>query len=195
VRGMRFAMLACGLLLALGSGVASAASARAIFATGCFWCTESDFEKLEGVQSVVSGYIGGTLDNPTYEDVGGGMTGHAEAVEIVFDPARISYAQLLDHFWRTHDPFDGDGQFCDQGFQYRPAIFYLDAAQKAAAESSRAQQQKRFKQAIKTHIEPARRFWPAEAYHQDYAKTNNLRYRYYRSGCGRDRRLHEIWGR
>lgn len=168
-------------------------TAVAIFASGCFWCTESDFEKLPGVASVVSGYTGGKLAKPSYEQVGSGLTGHTEAVRIEFDPAQLSYEKLLEHFWRTHDLFDADGQFCDQGSQYRPEIFYLDAAQKAAALASKAAVQKRFKSPILTPITQAGTFWPAEAYHQDYSKNNPLRYRYYRSGCGRDERIRAIW--
>ncbi|MGQ0529888.1 MAG: peptide-methionine (S)-S-oxide reductase MsrA [Panacagrimonas sp.] len=191
---MRTALLMLGLVLGLSLGsVARAETARAIFASGCFWCTESDFEKLDGVTSVVSGYTGGTLAKPKYEQVGRGNTGHTEAVEIVYDPAKISYAKLLDHFWRTHDLFDGDGQFCDQGSMYRPGIFYLDDAQKQAAEASRANVQKKFDQKIQTEITQAGKFWPAEDYHQDYYKENSLRYRYYRSGCGRDARIKQIW--
>lgn len=181
------------LLLGAACGLAQAATATAIFASGCFWCTESDFEKLPGVMSAVSGYTGGKLENPRYEQVGGGRTGHTEAVRIEFDPAQISYEKLLEHFWRTHDLFDADGQFCDQGPQYRPEIFYLDPVQKAAAESSKAAIQKRFKAPVLTPLTAATRFWPAEDYHQDYYKNNPLRYRYYRSGCGRDARIEAIW--
>lgn len=173
---------------------AKAGAAQAIFASGCFWCTESDFEKLAGVKSVVSGYTGGQVENPAYEQVGGGQTGHTEAVKIIFDPAQISYEDLLKHFWRTHDPLDGEGQFCDRGSQYRPGIFYLDDAQKTAAEASRTDAQQRLKQPIATEITRASRFWPAEDYHQNYYKRNSLRYRYYRSGCGRDARIEKLWG-
>lgn len=185
-------VLAAALLLISGAAQAQGQTARAIFASGCFWCTEADFEKLDGVLSAVSGYIGGKVENPTYEQVGSGTTGHTEAVEITYDPAKISYEALLDQFWRTHDPFNMAGQFCDRGPMYRPAIFVLDEAQKKAAEASKARTQARFEQPLLTPIEPAARFWPAEAYHQDYYKTNKLRYRYYRSGCGRDARLAEI---
>ena len=191
---MRPALVVLGLMLGLSlGGVARAETSRAIFASGCFWCTESDFEKLEGVTGVVSGYTGGTLANPKYEQVGRGNTGHTEAVEIIYDPAKISYAKLLDHFWRTHDLFDGDGQFCDQGSMYRPGVFYLDDVQKQAALASRATMQKKFDKPIQTEITQAGKFWPAEEYHQDYYKENSLRYRYYRSGCGRDGRIKEIW--
>ncbi|MGQ0700500.1 MAG: peptide-methionine (S)-S-oxide reductase MsrA [Panacagrimonas sp.] len=175
--------------------VAAGGKAKAIFASGCFWCTESDFEKLPGVISVVSGYTGGKSANPTYEQVGGGRSGHTEAVEIKFDPAEITYAQLLEHFWRTHDPLDGGGQFCDRGSQYRPGIFYLDEAQKAAAEASRVEVRALLKQPILTEITEAKRFWPAEDYHQNYYRENSLRYRYYRAGCGRDARIEAVWGK
>ena len=181
------------LLLVCGAAQAQGQTARAIFASGCFWCTESDFEKLDGVVSVVSGYIGGKVSNPTYEQVGSGRTGHTEAAEVVYDPAKVSYEQLLQHFWRTHDLFDVEGQFCDRGNPYRPGIYYLDDTQKKAAEASKTGIQKRFTQPVQTPLVLAGRFWPAEDYHQDYYKNNPLRYRYYRSGCGRDARLAEIW--
>lgn len=191
---MRPAVAVVGVMLALFLSVpAQADQAKAVFATGCFWCTESDFEKLDGVVEVVSGYTGGKLENPTYEQVGSGGTGHTEAVEIVFDPAKVSYEALLVHFWKTHDPFNGEGQFCDRGAHYRPGIFYLDSAQKQAALASREVTQKRFEQKIVTEITAATKFWPAEEYHQDYYKRNSLRYRYYRHGCGRDERLRTIW--
>lgn len=191
LRPWRMAALACLLF----TGVIQAATEKAIVASGCFWCTESDFEKLDGVVSVVSGYTGGTMEDPKYHDVGGGLTGHTEAVEIVFDPARISYAKLLDHFWRTHDPLDGKGQFCDRGSQYRPGIFYLNEEQKKLAEASRAQVAKELKQPIQSEITKAGKFWPAEDYHQNYAKENPLKYRYYRHGCGRDAQIEKVWGK
>lgn len=169
---------------------ASAATETAIFATGCFWCTESDFEKLDGVVSAVSGYTGGKKENPSYED----HEGHIEGVEIVFDPAKVSYARLVDHFWHTHDPFNEFGQFCDDGHSYRGALFYLNEEQKKIALASLAEMDQRFEQPIRTLIRPASKFWPAEDYHQNYAKLNPVRYRYYRSGCGRDARLKQIWG-
>jgi peptide-methionine (S)-S-oxide reductase len=192
VSARRWAAVALLLAGSAAQAQVPGATARAVFATGCFWCTESDFEKLDGVVSAVSGYIGGKVQNPTYEQVGSGLTGHTEAVEVTYDPAKISYDALLDEFWRTHDPFNMAGQFCDRGPQYRPAIFVLDDAQKKSAEASKARAQARFAQPLLTPIEPASRFWPAESYHQDYYKTNTLRYRYYRSGCGRDARLAEI---
>ncbi|MGQ0619082.1 MAG: peptide-methionine (S)-S-oxide reductase MsrA [Panacagrimonas sp.] len=181
------------LMFAGGAAQAQTASSKAIFAGGCFWCTESDYEKLDGVLSAVSGFTGGHVIKPTYEQTGSGDTGHTEAVEITFDPARISYAKLVEYFWKHHDPFDGHGQFCDQGSQYRPGIFYLDDEQKKIAEASRDETQKLFKEKILTEITKATAFWPAEDYHQDYYKNNPLRYRYYRSGCGRDARVGEIW--
>lgn len=193
---LTFSLLACSLPAAAegeSPAVGHAAPARAIFATGCFWCTESDFEKLDGVIEVVSGYVGGTVKEPSYEQVGRGNTGHTEAVEVRFDPARIDYATLVAHFWTTHDPFDPDGQFCDRGRQYRPGIFYLDATQQRLAEAGRELTQQRFDRPIATEITAATRFWPAEDYHQDYYKKNPLRYRYYRHGCGRDARLRELW--
>lgn len=168
---------------------------KAIFATGCFWCTESDFEKLDGVSEAVSGYIGGTVDHPTYEQIGTGTTGHTEAVEILFDPEVVSYETLLEHFWRTHDPYDGDGQFCDQGDQYRPGVFYLDDTQKRAAERSLADAQKVLDKPIQTRLYAASTFWPAEDYHQDYYKRNTFRYKYYRKACRRDDRVAEVWGK
>lgn len=187
------AWLGAGLL---GLGMSCAAHAdRAIFATGCFWSTESDFEDLPGVRSATAGYIGGYASNPTYEQVGSGMTGHAEAVEVIYDPTRITYAQLLAHFWRTHDPFDGDGQFCDQGTMYRPAIFYLDPVQQAAALASREAMQQRFEgRPLLTHISRAERFWPAEQGHQDFRRRHPQRYDSYRAACRRDARLKEVWG-
>jgi peptide-methionine (S)-S-oxide reductase len=174
----------------------TAAGKRAVatFAAGCFWCTESDFEKVPGVISVTSGYTGGRVANPTYEQVSRGGTGHAESVEIVYDPSKVSYEQLLDHFWHNVDPFVAHRQFCDVGTQYRPEIFVHDEAQKAAAEASKARVQQRFKQPILVDITQAGPFYRAEEYHQDYYKKNPIRYQYYRWGCGRDRRLAEIWG-
>lgn len=172
------------------------ATAVATFASGCFWCTESDFEHVPGVVAAVSGYIGGAAPNPTYEAVSAGGTGHAEAVQLRYDPAMVSYEQLLEVFWRNTDPLDGGGQFCDRGDQYRSAIFVHDDAQKAAAVQSKEAfaQSKRFDQPIVTSISDATIFYPAEAYHQDYYKNNPIRYKLYRYGCGRDQRLAELWG-
>jgi peptide-methionine (S)-S-oxide reductase len=168
----------------------------ATFAGGCFWCTEADFEKIEGVVAVTSGYTGGTVKDPSYEEVSAGKTGHAEAVRVVFDPNIVSYRELLDTFWHSIDPTVADRQFCDVGSQYRSAIFYHDEAQREAADRSLAELErtKPFPEPIVTEITAATAFYPAEAYHQDYYKKNKLRYSYYRKGCGRDRRLAELWG-
>ena len=167
--------------------------AVATFAAGCFWCTEADFDKVRGVVSTTSGYTGGKVANPTYRQVITSETGHAEAVQVVFDPAVVSYEALLDHFWRNVDPFVAHRQFCDVGNQYRPEIFFHDAVQRAAAEASKARMQERFRrQPIVVAITPAGPFYRAEDYHQDYYKKNSAQYRFYRFGCGRDRRLEEI---
>ncbi len=166
---------------------------KAIFAGGCFWCTESDFEKLPGVVAAVSGYTGGHTENVRYEDTHDGSTGHTEAVEIIFDPDRVSYAELVEIFFHEHDPLDGDGQFCDRGNQYRPAVFYLDEKQKALALAARKKAEEQLSMPIKTEITSASTFWKAEEYHQDYYKKNPLRYRYYRNSCGRDDRIEKIW--
>lgn len=186
--------------LMLSSGMAADATnpgggATAIFAGGCFWCTESDFEKLPGVISAESGYTGGRTANPSYQAVSSGATGHTEAVRVRYDPARVSYPQLLDHFWRNVDPTVKDSQFCDHGTQYRSGIYYLNEEQRKAAEASRDALLKNGKVAqIHTEIVAAATFYPAEEYHQDYYKKNPLRYKVYRLGCGRDARLEQIWG-
>ncbi|HXG29360.1 MAG TPA: peptide-methionine (S)-S-oxide reductase MsrA [Nevskiales bacterium] len=194
-------------LLAVMPLLAGAASPRALeagpgqaaatFAGGCFWCTEADFEKLPGVIAAQSGYSGGHVANPSYEQVSGGGTGHVETVRVIYDPQKISYAQLLEHFWRTIDPTDAGGQFCDRGSQYRSAIFAHDTAQQRMAEESRRrlQQSGRLHKPVVTEIIPLTAFYPAEDYHQDYYNKNPLRYRYYRSGCGRDRTLEKVWGK
>jgi peptide-methionine (S)-S-oxide reductase len=170
--------------------------ASAIFAGGCFWCEETAFVGLPGVISVTSGYTGGQKKNPTYEEVSAGGTGHAESVEVVYDPAKTSYERLLEVFWHNVDPFQKDGQFCDHGTQYRSAIFYRDEAQRKAAEDSKRklEEQPRFKGKIVTQIVAASTFYPAEEYHQAFYKKNPVRYHSYRAGCGRDARLKEIWG-
>jgi peptide-methionine (S)-S-oxide reductase len=193
------APLAALAALMLAGGLATpaaAAEATAIFASGCFWCTEADFEKLPGVIGAESGYIGGRTENPSYEQVSAGATGHAEAVRLRYDPERVSYERLLAHYWRNVDPTVKDRQFCDQGTQYRSAIFYLDEAQRKAAEASRDAllASGRFER-IHTEIVAASTFWPAEEYHQDYYKKNPLRYGYYRHTCGRDARLEALWGK
>ncbi len=176
--------------------VTSQELAKATFAGGCFWCMEPPFAQLPGVVSVTSGYTGGQKANPTYQEVSAGGTGHAEAVEIVYDPTKISYARLLDIFWRNIDPLDATGQFCDKGQQYRSAIFYQNDEQKRLAETSKQalEQSGRFDQPLVTAIVPAAIFYPAEDYHQHYAQKNPIRYKFYRHGCGRDQRLEALWG-
>jgi peptide-methionine (S)-S-oxide reductase len=165
----------------------------AIFAGGCFWCTEADFEKVPGVRSAVSGYVGGTTANPTYERVSAGGTGHYEAVRIVFDPRVVSYDKLAGYFFRTVDPTDAGGQFCDRGESYRTAIFATTPEQKAVAEAKRREAQAALKQAVVTPVLPASTFTEAEGYHQDYYKKNPLKYKYYRGRCGREARLKQVW--
>ena len=171
--------------------------AKAIFAAGCFWCTEAAFDSLPGVVQTISGYTGGHTKNPTYEQVSAGGTGHAEAVEVIYDPAKISYEKLLDVFWHNIDPTVSDRQFCDVGNQYRAAIFYRDEEQHRLAELSKAAlgQSKPFKEPIVTEITAASQFYPAEEYHQHYHLKNPWRYTYYRYSCGRDQRLEELWGK
>jgi peptide-methionine (S)-S-oxide reductase len=171
--------------------------AIATFAGGCFWCMEPPFDKLDGVISTTSGYIGGHKDNPTYKEVTSGRTGHTEAVQIVYDPARVSYEELLSEFWHNIDPTNANGQFCDYGSQYRSEIFYHDDMQRKQAEQSRAAlvELKPFDADIVTGITQASTFYPAEEYHQDYYTKNPVRYKFYRYGCGRDKRLEELWGK
>jgi peptide-methionine (S)-S-oxide reductase len=172
----------------------SSGTGRAIFAGGCFWCMEEPFEKLPGVVSVTSGFAGGSKPNPTYREVSAGNSGYAESVQIVFDPSRITYERLLEVFWRNIDPLTPDGQFCDRGRQYRSAIFYQDDEQKRLAEESKRRVEQRLQAAVVTEIVPASKFYPAEASHQDFYKTNPGRYREYVEGCGRYRRLEQLWG-
>jgi peptide-methionine (S)-S-oxide reductase len=175
---------------------APAGLAKATFAGGCFWCMEPPFDVIDGVISTTSGYIAGRKANPTYQEVSAGVTGHTEAVEIVFDPKKVSFERLLHVFWRNIDPTVKDRQFCDSGSQYRTGIYTHDAAQKAAADASKAalMKSKPFKGDIVTEIIPATTFYAAEEYHQDYYKKNPVRYKFYRSNCGRDARLKELWG-
>jgi peptide-methionine (S)-S-oxide reductase len=200
---LRFVALA----LALANGAALAQTpppksmagprvAVATFAGGCFWCMEPPFDKLDGVIATVSGYTGGTTQRPTYEQVSAGRTGHTEAVQVTYDPSKVGYDKLLDVFWHNIDPTVKDRQFCDIGSQYRSAIFVHDAEQRRLAEASKAalERSKPFKGAIVTPVVDAGAFYPAEEYHQDYYLKNPIRYRYYRSGCGRDDRLKELWG-
>src|SRR6267142_1991553 len=169
---------------------------KATFAAGCFWCTEEAFEKVPGVVTAVSGYTGGKVKNPSYEQVSSGRTGHTEAVQVTYDPAKVSYEKLLETFWLNHDPTVKDRQFCDAGSQYRPEIFYHTEEQKRLAEASKAkwEKDKPFRQPILTPITPAGEFYPAEDYHQDYYKKNPLQYRFYVTGCGRYARLDSLWG-
>jgi peptide-methionine (S)-S-oxide reductase len=191
--------LLLALLLLLSPGPALAAPAQeAVLAGGCFWCLEHDLETLPGVLEVVSGYSGGTLANPTYKQVSAGGSGHQEVVRVRFDPQRLSYATLLRAYWRNVDPLDGGGQFCDRGSSYQPVIFTAGEAQAAEAAASRtaaARELGRPVSAVKVAIRPLQRFWPAEAYHQNYAKRNPVQYAYYRWACGRDRRLDAVWGK
>jgi peptide-methionine (S)-S-oxide reductase len=194
-------MLAAAALAAAPATAQAPASppqqAVATFAGGCFWCMEPPYDKLPGVISTTSGYMGGTKRNPTYEEVSSGRTGHAEVVQVVYDPAKVTYEKLLEVFWRNIDPTVTDRQFCDVGSQYRTAIFYHSAEQKRLADASKAalEKSKPFKQPIVTPVEQAGDFWPAEDYHQDFYKKNPVRYNYYRTGCGRDARLKELWGK
>jgi peptide-methionine (S)-S-oxide reductase len=167
---------------------------EALFAGGCFWCMETAFEGQPGVKEVISGFSGGTTKNPTYEEVGAGATGHAESVRVVYDPAKTSYAKLLELFWHNIDPFSAEGQFCDRGHQYRSAIFYLDEAQRQAAEASKRAVEAQLKHRVVTEIVAAGPFYSAEEYHQDFYRKNPGRYYSYRLGCGRDARLKEVWG-
>jgi peptide-methionine (S)-S-oxide reductase len=207
---MRTPLIAAGLIAVVVAVAAAVAQSRpekpasapgrplatATLAGGCFWCVESDFDKVDGVISTTSGYIGGGKTNPTYQEVSAGGTGHTEAVQIVFDPSRVSYRALVDRFWTTIDPTVKDQQFCDVGSQYRSGIFFHDDEQRREAEASKAavEKSKPFKQPIVTEITMATTFYPAEEYHQDYYLKNPIRYRYYRNGCGRDARLKQLWG-
>jgi methionine-S-sulfoxide reductase len=175
----------------------SSRTEKATFAGGCFWCMEPPFEKLKGVLSVTSGYTGGHTENPKYDDVSSGGTGHAEAVEILYDPAQISFAKLLEVFWRNIDPTTKDRQFVDVGTQYRTAIFFHNEEQKRLAEESKKalEASGRFGKPIVTEIVPAGKFWPAEEYHQDYYKNSSTRYKFYRFNSGRDQYLDRIWGK
>ena len=183
---------------------AAAATAKATFAGGCFWCMEPPYDKLPGVISTLSGYMAGKVRNPTYEQVSAGITGHTEVVQVVYDPAKVSYRQLLEVFWKNIDPVAKDRQFCDNGSQYRSGVFWHDEAQKKLADESKALLNQGqafgsakpvgFKSGVVTEITQASEFWPAEEYHQDYYMKNPVRYAYYRHGCGRDNRLKQLWG-
>ncbi len=186
--GLGLALAACSPSEAQPQPPVDGARAEAIFAGGCFWCVESDFEHLDGVIEAVSGYSGGELENPAYRN----HEGHTEAVLVTYDPSRVSYAQLLHHFWRHHDPLDAGGQFCDRGPSYAPAIF-ATPTQRAEAEASLAETQRALGRQVATPIREASRFWTAEEYHQDYYEKNSVQYRYYRWRCGRDARVEEVW--
>ncbi|MDO8264277.1 MAG: peptide-methionine (S)-S-oxide reductase MsrA [Gallionella sp.] len=188
-----FAAMFANLLMA--ADIPATQSATAVFAGGCFWCIEADFEKLDGVTAVESGYTGGSVRNPTYQQVSQGGTGHAEAVRVRYDPQRISYEKLLDYFWRHIDPTVKDRQFCDVGSQYRSAVFYQNDNEQKSALSSKLVLEKsgRFPH-IHTEIVAASAFYPAEDYHQDYYRKNPIRYQFYRTNCGRDARIKSLWG-
>lgn len=191
-----FPALALTLLLCPLSALSEDQYKTATFAGGCFWCMESAFDKIDGVLSTTSGYTGGEEKNPTYEEVSSGFTGHAESIQVLYDPAKVDYRELLQVFWHNIDPVAVNRQFCDTGRQYRSAIFFHDEEQRLLAEASRSELESsgRFKKKIATQIVAAGEFWPAEEYHQDYYKKNPIRYKFYRFTCGRDKRLKEIWG-
>lgn len=189
------AITACSAAAPEQSSAEAATGERAVavVATGCFWCTESDFDKVPGVLRTTSGYIGGKIPNPSYKQVSAGGSGHIEALQIVYDPGKVSYATLVRHALRTSDPTDGGGQFCDRGSQYRPAIFVGNPAERRVAEAAKAEAGRVLSRPIATDILPRTRFYPAEDYHQDYHTKNPIRYRYYRLSCGRDARVREVW--
>lgn len=197
---MRKIWLALTLTLSVAAGfgfarpAVAAETAVATFAGGCFWCVESDFDKVPGVISTTSGYTGGSVANPTYHQVSAGGTGHAEAVEVVYDPAKVTFTQLVEFFWRHVDPTVKDRQFCDRGDQYRTAIFFHSDEERKIAEASKAKVAAELKQTIYTQIVPAGPFYKAEEYHQDYYLKNPARYNFYRWSCGRDQRVQELWG-
>ncbi len=169
-----------------------AESKKVVFAGGCFWCMESEFKEVKGIQETLVGYAGGESENPTYEQVGTGTTGHRESLEVTYDPTVVSYEKLLEVFWSNVDPLDATGQFCDQGPQYKSGIFVADDAERKAAEASKVALAAKLGKPVATDILPAAKFWPAEAYHQNYSETNPFKYRLYRTGCGRDGRLNAI---
>lgn len=187
-------VLAAAAWATLAAAPQPAATARATFAGGCFWCMVEPFETLPGVLSVTSGYTGGSKLNPTYQEVSSGSTGHAESIQVVYDPSKIQYGRLLEVFWHNVDPFQADGQFCDHGRQYRTAIFFHDDTQRRAAEDSKKRVEAELHAKSVTEITPASVFYRAEEYHQDFYKKDPVQYQRYRNGCGRDRRLRELWG-
>lgn len=192
----RILLLVMVTAMTMVSSAAAEERETATFAGGCFWCMEHPFDELPGVIATTSGYTGGHRDNPSYEEVSAGATGHTEAIQIVYNPALVSYEKLLEVYWRNSDPTTANRQFCDVGSQYRPGIFYHSEAQKQVAEASKAavQQNKQFKENVVTEITPATSFWPAEEYHQNYYLKNPIRYKFYRYNCGRDQRLQQLWG-
>jgi peptide-methionine (S)-S-oxide reductase len=197
MRMLSIAIMGLSVMLIAGITVMAATTLeKATFAGGCFWCMEHPFDELPGVISVTSGYTGGHKKNPTYEEVSAGWTGHAESVRVVYDPAKVSYEKLLTVYWHNIDPTSIDRQFCDSGNQYRTAIFYHNEEQHKLALQSKAllEKNKTFKEPVVTEIVQATEFYPAEEYHQHYYKKNPIRYKFYRTTCGRDRRLRELWG-
>lgn len=196
---MAVGLMTCTLLTGWPSSSVQSAptSAKAYFAGGCFWCMEEAFEKVDGVIAVVSGYMGGTVSNPTYEQVSDGHTGHAESIEVTYDPNKVTYQKLLDAFWRNIDPVMPNAQFCDHGTQYRAVVFYSTEEEKRLSEESKRaiEQSKRLPAPIVTQFVQASTFYPAEDYHQDYYKKNPLRYKYYKYSCGRAQRLEDLWGK
>lgn len=198
VMRLSIALLLAGLLsnLALAETTTEPKLESVVLGGGCFWCIEADYEKLDGVVDVISGYAGGHVKNPTYQQVSAGGSGHIEVVKVTYDANKINYSQILDYFWRHVDPTRDDGQFCDRGSQYRPAIFYQDKAQKklAIASTKKTEETKPFEQTLKVELIQAGTFYPAEDYHQDYYKKNPVRYNFYRFNCGRDARVEQLWG-
>ena len=196
VRNLALAFIITAAVLPATASAENTGHATATFAGGCFWCMEPPFDALDGVISTTSGYTGGHKKNPVYKEVSRGVTGHTEAVQVIYDPEKISYVDLLDVYWRNIDPTDGPGQFCDKGSQYRSEIFYHDEQQQQLAAMSKQAllELKPFAGDVATGISPAGRFYPAEDYHQDYYQKNPVRYKFYRYGCGRDKRLEALWG-
>ena len=200
LRRLGIAALVMGALIVMSPGSSAhdrSQYAKATFAGGCFWCMEEVFEKVEGIVSVVSGYAGGQVDNPTYEEVSAGGTGHTESIEVTYDPSKVTYEDLLDVFWRNVDPTTPNAQFCDHGSQYRTAIFYHNETQKQLIDESRERidVSKTFPESIVTEVLPASAFYIAEDYHQDFYTKNPIRYKYYKWNCGRTRRLEQLWGK
>ncbi|NIC07816.1 peptide-methionine (S)-S-oxide reductase MsrA [Billgrantia bachuensis] len=189
-------VLLCGLILVppFGMAMASEETASAVFGGGCFWCVEEAFDKVEGVVSTTSGYSGGHVENPSYEQVVDGGTGHVEVVRVEYDPAAVDYATLLHVFWRNVDPFAVDRQFCDEGESYRSVIYTASEEERELAEATRDELSERFDREIVTEISDFEAFYPAEGYHQDYYRKNPVRYNFYKSACGREERLEEVWG-